>query len=169
MRAEGGESEDPLHLERELPALLRFLRRLVGRAQEAEELAQEVVARALRSRERFDSSRPPGPYLRRAGLRAFLDRRDAMQRDPLAGAESADEHVAPAAGDALERRDELVHWLAKLSPVEREALVRFHARGESIAEIARALDAPEGTVKSHLHRARRRLAQLALERGEEDR
>jgi len=38
-------------------------------------------------------------------------------------------------------------------------LLRFHQREESVAEIASLLALPEGTVKSHLSRARHKLAQ----------
>jgi len=51
--------------------------------------------------------------------------------------------------------------LMPLAAVERDVLLRFHRDGRSVREIARALGMPEGTVKSHLHRARRRLAELA--------
>jgi DNA-directed RNA polymerase specialized sigma24 family protein len=50
--------------------------------------------------------------------------------------------------------------LAVLRPLEREVLLRFHQNMESVREIALATDMPEGTVKSHLSRARRRLAEL---------
>jgi RNA polymerase sigma-70 factor (ECF subfamily) len=159
-----GDEPEELPLQRELPALRRFLRRLVGRgrSEEAEDLAQDTLERALRYRHAFERGRPPGPWLRRTALRAFLDRREASARDPLAGAEREVEHpVSPP--DELERRDYVEHLLARLEPVEREALVRFHARGQSVREVARAMELPEGTVKSHLHRARRRLARVALE------
>ena len=56
-------------------------------------------------------------------------------------------------------RDTVEELLGRLSPVEREVMVRFHQREQLIVEIARELRTPEGTVKSHLHRARRKLAQ----------
>jgi DNA-directed RNA polymerase specialized sigma24 family protein len=34
---------------------------------------------------------------------------------------------------------------------------RFHTQGRPIPEIAAEMGIPEGTVKSHLHRARRRM------------
>ena len=36
----------------------------------------------------------------------------------------------------------------------------FYFEDRNIAEVAKMLDLPEGTVKSHLHRARRALAQM---------
>ena len=55
---------------------------------------------------------------------------------------------------------QLTAMLEHLDTTEREALVRFHARGESVREIATSLGLPEGTVKSHLHRARQKLARF---------
>ena len=43
-------------------------------------------------------------------------------------------------------------------PKSREVVERFHRDGQSVATIGSELGLPEGTVKSHLHRARRRLA-----------
>ena len=147
----------------ELPPLRRFLRRLTGQGADADDLEQEVVARALRYRHAFDPGRALGPWLRRTAFRAFLDQRE---RDSRAPAALGDEHalVAPAR-DELEAPDYVRHLLDRLAPLERAALVRFHQRGESVREIAHALDLPEGTVKSHLHRARRRLAALDPEEG----
>ena len=47
-----------------------------------------------------------------------------------------------------------------LSPVQREIIVLFHQLDWSIALIARHLDMPQGTVKSHLHRGRGKLRRL---------
>jgi RNA polymerase sigma-70 factor (ECF subfamily) len=49
--------------------------------------------------------------------------------------------------------------LARLSSLERALLLRFHAQGRSVHELAAELGLPEGTIKSHLHRARRKLAE----------
>src|SRR5205085_3286784 len=64
----------------------------------------------------------------------------------------------PGAGpvaDPLARRDERDTWarlLADLSPGQPTAVVLRHVDGMSYAEIAAALDRPEGTVKAHVHR-----------------
>jgi RNA polymerase sigma-70 factor (ECF subfamily) len=144
----------------ELPALRAFLRRVaVGAARsEVEDMVQEVMARALRYRESFDGSRELGPWLRGTALRVLLDHRAKLARAPKALGEhegaSADE-----VGERMERLDSIERALERLSEVEREIVVRFHGRDESIREIAAALALPEGTVKSHLHRARRKLAE----------
>lgn len=39
----------------------------------------------------------------------------------------------------------------------RQAILPFHMEGKSYDEVARMLDIPLGTVKTHLHRARKLL------------
>lgn len=143
----------------ELPALRDYVRRLASgtRGVDVEDLLQESVARALRYRASFDGGRALGPWLRAVALRVVLDRRSrgARRVQPLS------EDVPDSGACATTRhddRDELSQTLSVLSEVERVVLVRFHARGESVREIATSLGMPEGTVKSHLHRARRRIA-----------
>lgn len=156
-------------LEAEIPALRRFARRLVGRADEAEDLVQEVLHRALRYRHAFDPRGSLPGWLRRTALRALVDERARRGREPASGA--ALDELPDAAAERAARRgelgEELERLLARLAPVERDVLLRFHRRGESIDEIAAALDMPAGTVKSHLHRARRRL--IPPEPAEDDR
>ena len=154
------EARDPLEerLVGEIPALRAFLLRLAGspaRRGEVDDLVQETLARALRYARSFDPQRPLGPWLRATALRLVIDQRRVLgDSRPLEG----ETHGAEPA-DAFERRDSVRHVLAALVGVERDVLVRFHGRGESIRAIAGALGMPEGTIKSHLHRARRRLAE----------
>lgn len=55
------------------------------------------------------------------------------------------------------------HAFERLGADQRALLLAHHVDGVSVAELARLLDVPEGTVKSRLHRARTSL-ELALER-----
>jgi DNA-directed RNA polymerase specialized sigma24 family protein len=64
------------------------------------------------------------------------------------------------ARDAADRLAEGEQLERALAPLERDIVLRFHGRGDSVREIARALHMPEGTVKSHQHRSRRKLAGL---------
>lgn len=52
--------------------------------------------------------------------------------------------------------------LSQLKPEHRVVIVRAYYRGESIAELAEALEVPPGTVRSRLHYGLRAL-RLALE------
>ena len=74
------------------------------------------------------------------------------------------EASSPAAGDPLLRR-RIAKALAQLSRSQKEAFVLVHLEGFSVREAAALMEKPEGTVKSHLHRAlqtlRRELADLA--------
>lgn len=145
-------------LESEIPALRIYVARLAGR--DGEDLVQEVLARALRYRASFDAASQLAPWLRRIALRVWIDQRRRAARNPVREPMPA-EIGASAASTALDARDELRHALVRLSPIEREVFTRFHAHGCSVREIASALAMAENTVKSHLHRARRALAERA--------
>ncbi len=136
------------------PRLHAFLRNLNRR--DAEDLVQETIARAWRSRATFDPDRgAPEAWLLRIAFRAFLDHRDACQpTHPLDPPPTAQ---TPGPSEQAAARERTNGLLQKLSDREREVLLRFHRDGEPIAEIARALGLPPGTIKSHLHRARARL------------
>lgn len=148
-------------LEAELPALARHAAALVGRAgPDADDVVQEVLARAWRSRESFDARRALRPWLRATALRAWIDLRRARALRADVEARRGDDRpsdAGPARG--MEAREELERAFAPLDAVEREVLVRFHHRGESVRDIAAALALAEGTVKSHLHRARKKLTE----------
>jgi RNA polymerase sigma-70 factor (ECF subfamily) len=60
--------------------------------------------------------------------------------------------------------------LQELSPVERTVLVLYHQEERSYEQIAQSLKLPIGTVRTHLHRGRKKLReaierQQAVERG----
>jgi RNA polymerase sigma-70 factor (ECF subfamily) len=154
----------------ELPALRAFVVKLAGSrtpSADVEDVAQEVVARALRYRGSFQQERALGPWLRTTAMRVFLDHRErgANAPQPIDGDARELETSHPRVGEDAERREELASMLERLDKVERDVLVRFHARSQSVREIAGALRMPEGTVKSHLHRARRKLARFSGNEG----
>ncbi len=83
---------------------------------------------------------------RRARHENETARTDASPEDPLENA---------ATREAVAR---LAAAIERLAPRQREIVRRFYALGESIANIAQAMELPPGTVKSDLHRARVGLA-----------
>ena len=57
-----------------------------------------------------------------------------------------------------ERAREVRKGLKQLGRLDRETLVAFYVRGQSLVEMSDSFDAPVGTIKRRLHVARKRLA-----------
>jgi RNA polymerase sigma-70 factor (ECF subfamily) len=144
-------------LQEQRPRLLALLRRLCGA--DAEDVVQETLAKVWRLRASFDRSASRGTgegWLMRAALHSLCDHRARRRRQPLAA--PAEEPAAPAPASPLEVREEVARCLQTLPPIERDLLVGFHAHGLSLRDLAARHGLPLNTVKSHLHRARARLA-----------
>jgi RNA polymerase sigma-70 factor (ECF subfamily) len=69
--------------------------------------------------------------------------------------------------DRVELRERLLAALAEIPEQHREVILLHDLEGWKHREIGERLDLPEGTVRSHLHHARRRLRQI-LGEGEEE-
>lgn len=156
----GAEPVDALsaRLPAAIPALRAYVRALVrsvGPEPDPEDVLQETLTRALSHRGTYDPARPVLPWLKRTALHTFLDLRARPRPMPM---EEALEPRAPVGVDTLAQRELVERLLERLGAREREVLERFHRQGQSVREIAGALGVAEGTVKSLLHRARRRLA-----------
>lgn len=68
----------------------------------------------------------------------------------------------PSAGNwqAGHQKLEMQQFLARLPQMQQQVITLFYLQDRSVEDVARMLDLPEGTVKSHLHRARRALADM---------
>jgi RNA polymerase sigma-70 factor, ECF subfamily len=148
--------------EAEFASLHRYLRRRVGPSA-ADDLAAQTFATAFTEWDRFDASRPLRPWL--YGIAANLVRhywraeRRMLRAYARTGVDpvTTDDEETVERVDADARRRALAAVLAELRPRDRELLL-LHAWAElSDSEIAAALSLPVGTVKSRLHRVRRRL------------
>ena len=134
--------------------------RLVRREDNADEIVQETYARALANlsdwtpRGRFEG------YLARIATNLVLERwrraRQAVPLDPDLASPAALEPWQRLADAEDDRRRLAAIWEAiqRLAPQPRAALLLYHAQGESYDAIAAILNAPVGTVKTWLHRAR---------------
>ena len=151
--------------------VLSLIRRLLGDPFEAEDLAQEVFIKAFRHLERFDPRRKLSSWLFKIAHNTTIDRLRRKQPDfvPLEASTGDGEEtweVLPApeeeAPDRLVERSETAAGVAaaldRLRPQYREVLVLRFQHGLAYREIADVLGLAMGTVKIHLHRARKQLA-----------
>ncbi|MFI1469128.1 sigma-70 family RNA polymerase sigma factor [Streptomyces wuyuanensis] len=144
------------------PALLSFLVGLTyGDRQRAEDLLQETLLRAWQHPEAFDAPyESMRPWLFTVGRRLAIDAR----RSRLARPAEIGDGVLAATPDPADVTDRAVATLdvraavRSLSPEHRAVLVQIYFRGRSVAEAARVLGIPQGTVKSRSYHALRAMA-----------
>ncbi|HEU4333466.1 MAG TPA: RNA polymerase sigma factor [Candidatus Eisenbacteria bacterium] len=149
--------------------------RLLRSAPDAEEAAQDAFVAAWRSIGEFRGDAAFGSWLYRIVWRKALDRADVIRTrtrreiavDDPARLESAEAAGDPPVASAVAAR--LERLIGALPETARGVVTLFYYRDLSVAEIAAALGIPEGTVKTHLYRARAALREGWLrERGAGD-
>jgi RNA polymerase sigma-70 factor, ECF subfamily len=158
----------------ELPSLLRAARRLTRSEQDAEDLAQATVVRAIERRADLRDEARMRAWLLRIERSTLLNAtRGARQRLEVLeggrGAESVPEPRGDLEAEILERgfADEVERALARLAPEWREALLLREVEELSYEEIADLQACPMGTVRSRLSRARLALIEGLSERCKE--
>lgn len=141
----------------EIPRLRRYARALTGRADAADDLVQETLQRALEKWRLWQRERDLRPWLFSIMHNLHVDGHRRDQRVDFCADDDLPVPVQRASqADALELRD-LERALALLPPEQREVLLLVGLEELSYAEVARALQIPQGTVMSRLSRARTRL------------
>lgn len=150
-------------------SLYAFMLRRCGRPEVAEDVVQEAFVRALTNLHRFDSRFRFSTWLftiaKRLHCNAVQKCAPMFNSDVVAfsaGDASALERDVVADEDRSRTRNDLDEALARLPEMQRDIVVLFHQCDWPIARIAEHFLMPEGTVKSHLHRGRRKL-RVALE------
>jgi RNA polymerase sigma factor (sigma-70 family) len=146
--------------------LRRYLARRVGSGA-ADDLVAETFLVALRRRESYRPERGTArswlygiaTNLLRHHVRSELRRLQATARLAHTGELSHAGHDGRVAErvDAQIRAAQLAGALAKLTPADRDTLLLVSWAGLDPTEVAEALGVPPGTVRSRLHRIRRRL------------
>jgi RNA polymerase sigma-70 factor, ECF subfamily len=126
----------------------------------AEDVAQESFLVAL---DRLDECRDPARF---AGWFTTIVKnraRNMVRRESLRETESIDALPMSGGDDPYrstvraELRDQLADALGELSPLQRQVVLLHDLEGWKHREIGERLGMPAGTVRSHLHFARRRL------------
>ncbi|HET7250872.1 MAG TPA: RNA polymerase sigma factor [Gemmatimonadales bacterium] len=141
----------------------RVARAVLQDPDDADDAAQDAFLAALVKLDQYDSARRFGPWLMRIVANAATDRR---RRRTVRSAVSLDEGLVAGGTrpDVMAERAVLLGRLraalAELPERRRIAVVLFDVEGYSHAEIAQVLGIPEGTVRSEVFHARRKLRAL---------
>ena len=136
--------------------------RIVRSTSDAEEVAQDALVRAWRALPRFRGDSKFSSWLYRIVARQAFDRARVLKgrREREAGAEGIEHLPAEGGGldpEARERAARLEKLIATLPEVPRTVVTLYYYQDRSVAEVAKTLNMPENTVKTHLSRAREAL------------
>jgi RNA polymerase sigma-70 factor (ECF subfamily) len=162
--------------------VFRTLLRLTGSREHLDDLAQNVFLRLYRALPSFRGEALVTTYLYRIAVNVAQDewkrrRREARSlvsiSDETSGWEERLPHPGRNAEELMEEQEfaELVEGqMQRLSHVERAVLVLYHQEERTYEQIALALGLPIGTVRTHLHRGRRKLRDgIAVRRSKRER
>lgn len=149
--------------------------RMVRDPRDREELCQDVFFRVYRKLDTFAFHARLSTWIARIAYHACLNhlQRRAMPlyddlRDPGEGGEPAMDRIAesgPSPLDAAEAEQMRAFVRARVDelPVQyRTVVTLYHLEEMSVGEIAGVMDLPDGTVKSHLFRARKLLKEKLM-------
>jgi RNA polymerase sigma-70 factor (ECF subfamily) len=145
---------------------------VTGRHEDAEDASQEAFVVAL---DRIEECREPGRFggwfltIVRNRARNLVRREVVRKGGILPFSVAASEPGPDRVTEQSEMRERLTQALQELSEVQREVVLLHDLEGWKHREIADRLAMPSGTVRSHLHYARKRLREVLAGYFEQDR
>jgi len=130
-----------------------------GRRDLAQDVVQETYLRAWRGLARFRGAAELTTWLYRIAINvchSYLKRESRKETEAL----MPELNAAPSAEAEFlkeERRNQVRSAIGRLPEIQADVLTLFYLREQRYEEIASILQLPLGTVKSHLHRAKKAL------------
>lgn len=148
-------------IEMHIPALRRYAHALLRDRDGADELVQDCLERAVARRHLFRAKGSVRGWLFTILLNRFRDgRRHLRSRPDIVSLDGAAEPTRPGAQEAHLALSEVHAAMGLLPEEQRAALLLLAVEGLSVAEAARVLGVPEGTVASRVARARAHLRRM---------
>jgi len=148
-----------------LPRLRRFARSITFHREDADDVVQIAVERALSRTEQWQPGTRLDSWMFRIVKNAWIDEvRSRARRDQLFAAEEEGEHVGDDTAAAHQQRMAIEKAMSLLSEDHRMVIGLVLVDGLPYREAAEVLDIPMGTLTSRLARAREALQELLSDR-----
>ena len=141
----------------EYPALVRTLYLVVYDREQARDIAQDAFVQLFARWRRISHYDRPEAWVRRVGIRMAV-RAGRRERARPRLERELDFGTMPRPVDL-----DIVRAIERLSASQRAAVALFYLEDRPITDVAEVLGCSEVTAKVHLHRARKRLAELLRE------
>jgi RNA polymerase sigma factor (sigma-70 family) len=143
---------EPLH-----PKAESFCRRLAANFEDGNDLYQEAVLLAIRKFKSLRDTTAFRSWLYKIIINTFKSRRRKDKKQLPISEELAESYAGPDPVDEYHVKMLLDYAMTSLSPKEKALVTLYELEGWSVGEIAEIENKPEGTIKSNLFRARRRM------------
>jgi len=145
--------------------IFSFVYRIVRNYDDAEDITFDTFIRCFKSLSSFDRSRSFSTWLFSIAHNLTVDflRKNKQEYELL------DERL-PSKDDLVKEYEEneqlrrIEEALVKLPLIDREIVIFFYKEGKSYKEISEILNIPGTTIKTRLHRARKKLRDLIREK-----
>lgn len=148
-----------------LPRLRRFARSITFHREDADDVVQIAVERALTRSAQWEPGTRLDSWMFRIVKNAWIDEvRARARRDQLFAPEEEGEHVGDDRAEAQQQRMAIEQALRRLSEEHRMVIGLVLVDGMPYKEAAEVLDIPMGTLTSRLARAREALQALLSDR-----
>lgn len=147
-----------------LPRLRRFARSLTHHREDADDLVQIAIERALKALDQYERGTRLDSWMFRIMKNAWIDEQRARgRRAEVLAPEEAGEHVGVSETPRHIARLSVQAALARLPEDQRIVVGLVLIEGLPYKEAAAVLDVPIGTVTSRLARGREALQQLLVD------
>jgi len=148
-----------------LPRLRRFARSITFHREDADDVVQIAVERALTRSAQWEPGTRLDSWMFRIVKNAWIDEvRARVRRDQLFAPEEEGEHVGDDRAEAQQQRMAIEQALRRLSEEHRMVIGLVLVDGMPYKEAAEVLEIPMGTLTSRLARAREALQALLSDR-----
>jgi RNA polymerase sigma-70 factor (ECF subfamily) len=147
-----------LLLDRYQEKVFRLVYSILKATARAEEVTQDIFLKMWQVLPDYDGRASLSTWLYTIARNTSLS---ALRAESYRKTLPIEDYEPPAANwEAGMQQLEIKQLLQRLPEVQEQVITLFYLQDRSVEDVAHMLDLPEGTVKSHLHRARRALADL---------
>jgi RNA polymerase sigma-70 factor, ECF subfamily len=123
----------------------------------AEEVTQDIFLKLWRALPAYDGRAAVSTWLYAIARNTCLS---AVRAEGYRRTSALDDVTEPGASSGTPLKLSVDQCIERLPDPQRQVVSLFYLQDRSVSEVAAMLDLPENTVKSHLHRARRALAEM---------
>ena len=146
-----------LLLDRYRDKVFRLAISVLREGSRAEEVTQETFLKLWKALPAYDGRAALSTWLYTIARNTCLS---AVRAESYRATLQLTDCAEPPVVETVSRNTEIKQLLERLPAIQRQIITLFYLQEGSVYEVAQLLGLPEGTVKSHLHRARRALAEL---------